>query len=81
MSSYALYIPVSAAVPETLKGATILTFASVMPAVTIAFMYMSGVHQVMFLTVTSSPLPSLSASMYTAGDGLCADEAFINKTP
>ena len=56
-------MPVSAAVPETSKGAAILTFASVMPAVTMAFMYISGVHHVMFFTVTSRPLPSESASM------------------
>ena len=39
MSSYALYTPVSAAVPETSNGAVTVLFASVMPAVASALMY------------------------------------------
>ena len=39
MSSYALYTPVSAAVPETSNGAVTVIFASVMPAVASALMY------------------------------------------
>ena len=60
-----MYTPVRAAVPLTSKGAATTTLASVMPAVARALMYISGVHQVMLLVVTSMPAPSASSSTYT----------------
>ena len=45
--------------PLTSNGAATTTFASVMPAVASALMYISGVHHVILLVVTSMPLPSL----------------------
>ena len=65
MSSYALYTPVSAAVPLTSKGAATMMRASVMPAVASALIYISPVHHVMLLVVTSMPLPSGRSSTYT----------------
>lgn len=63
MSSYARYMPVSAAVPETAKGAATTILASVMPAVASALTYISRVHQLMFSALTSRPSPSPSSSI------------------
>ena len=60
-----MYTPVSAAVPDTSKGAATIIFASVMPAVASALTYICDVHQLMFEVVTSRPSPSSSTSMYT----------------
>ena len=58
-------MPVSAAVPLTSKGDATMMRASVMPAVARALIYISPVHHVMLLVVTSMPLPSGRSSTYT----------------
>ena len=64
MSSYALYMPVSAAVPDTSNGAVTITFASVMPAVVSALIYISEVHQLICFVVICNPLPGSPITIY-----------------